>query len=382
MDFFKRYTEAAQVQAKLAASSASKLAEQLGDQTKVLAEQASTFGKATAEQAQQRLKDLHLSEHLDKLAATHHQQQEQGKGPSLSELRQYGITPEFQDFVRSLTYSTFRDYPVDELDISESASTDREMHYLLPWQERHAMLVVQSVKEINELRFVLCPKRMTDEQFWKIYFNLTRKQLPEAAFDPDFVPEAAAKQTASTNPLSGFDLQSKVQQLSTAARHLSEETTARLRLAAGNLSTTQSPKSNPKQASPKYADDLEELASRGLHDKDAATVTSSLSAQQGTDASVTSRDASALDQDLDEYLKDAKEPGHGNGNGHDAAHTGSDDEDEGNDDFDKYINELEQGEDHEGDNSAGDEAEGSGEELDIDEYMKEMQAEEASSGKQ
>ena len=168
MDFFKRYAETAQAQAKLAASSASKFAEQLGDQTKVFAEQASTFGKATAEQAQQKLKDLHLTEQLDKLAATHHQQQNQGKGPTPAELRQYGITPEFKDFVRSLTYSTFRDYPVDQLEVTQSAKSDREMHYLLPWQERHAMLVVQSVKEINELRFVLCPKRMTDEQFWNI----------------------------------------------------------------------------------------------------------------------------------------------------------------------------------------------------------------------
>lgn len=372
MDFFKRYSEAAQAQAKLAASSASKLAEQLGDQTKVLAEQASTFGKATAEQAQQRLKDLHLSEHLDKLAASHHQQQESGKGPSLSQLRQYGITPEFKDFVRSLTYSTFRDYPVDELDMSQSASTDREMHYLLPWQERHAMLVVQSVKEINELRFVLCPKRMTDEQFWKIYFNLTRKQLPEAAFDPTFAPEDSSKEAAPSNPLSSFDLQSKVQQLSNAARQLGEETTARLRSAAGNLSS-QSPKGNTA-TSPKYADDLGEVASRGLHDKDGATATSSLLAQQGTDASVTSRDAQALDQDLDEYLNDTDQPG----NGHNGKHSESDEGEEGNDDFDKYINELEQG--GEDEQSAEDDAESSGEELDIDEYMKDLQAEEADNG--
>ena len=377
MDFFKRYSEAAQAQAKLAAASASKLAEQLGDQTKVLAEQASTYGKATAEQAQQRLKDLHLSDHLDKLAASHHQQQDSGKGPSLSELRQYGITPEFKDFVRSLTYSTFRDYPVDDLDVGQPASTDREMHYLLPWQERHAMLVVQSVKEINELRFVLCPKRMTDEQFWKIYFSLTKKQLPEAAFDPSFVPEASPTQSATSNPLSSFDLQSRVQQLSIAARQLGEETTARLRSAAGNLSA-QPPKA-PLASVPEHADDISELATRGLQDKDGVTAPSSLSAQQGTDASVTSRDALALDQDLDEYLKDANQ----SGNGHNGEHSGSDEgEDEGNDEFDKYINELEQGGKEGGDqNIDDDEAESSGEELDIDEYMKDLQAEEAGNGK-
>ena len=144
------------------------------------------------------------------------------------------------------------------------------------------------------------------------------------------------------------------------------------------MPAVQSPKSNP-QASPKYVDDLSEIASRGLHDKDAATATSSLSAQQGTDASVTSRDALALDQDLDEYLKDGKTPG----NGHNGEHSASDDEEEeGNDDhdFDKYINELEQGVDDKSDPDAESVGEGSGEELDLDEYMKEMQKEEAGNG--
>ena len=59
-------------------------------------------------------------------------------------------------------------------------------------QERHAMLVVQVVKEINELRYVLCPKRMTDVQFWQIYFRLADKYLPEEAADPDFKPEPSA----------------------------------------------------------------------------------------------------------------------------------------------------------------------------------------------
>ncbi len=56
--------------------------------------------------------------------------------------------------------------------------------YLTPWQEHHALLVVQTVKEINELRFVLCPKRMTDNQFWKVYFTLAQKYLPPEAFAP------------------------------------------------------------------------------------------------------------------------------------------------------------------------------------------------------
>lgn len=376
MEYFKRYAEAAQAQAKLAAASASKLAEQLGDQTKVLAEQASTYGKATAEQAQQKLKDLHLAEQLDKLAASHHQQQGKAQGPSLAELRQYGITPEFQDFVRSLTYSTFRDYPTAEVDTSSPVSTSRDMPYLLPWQERHAMLVVQSVNEINELRFVLCPKRMTDEQFWKIYFHLTKKQLPENAFNPDFVPEDTGKQAPTTNPLSGLDLQSKVQQLSSAARHFGEETTARLRSAAGNITST-SKSAAGQQSSPTTASDIGSMASRGAQDRDSTAGPASVSAHPGTDASVASRDALGLDHDLYEYLKDVDKPAGGAGNGHES---GSED-DQGHDDFDKYISELEKGHESGSEPDAEEDAEGSGEELDLDEYMKEMQAEEANNGK-
>lgn len=45
------------------------------------------------------------------------------------------------------------------------------------------MLVCLAVKEMNELRFVLVPKFLSDEQFWAIYFALTRNRLPPEAFD-------------------------------------------------------------------------------------------------------------------------------------------------------------------------------------------------------
>ena len=54
------------------------------------------------------------------------------------------------------------------------------------------MLVVQVAKEIDELRYVLSPERMTDVQFWQIYFRLADKYLPEEATDPHFKPEPSA----------------------------------------------------------------------------------------------------------------------------------------------------------------------------------------------
>ena len=55
-------------------------------------------------------------------------------------------------------------------------------------QEHHAILGVQAAPEVNELRYVLVPKRMGDAQFWQVYFALAKKLLPPVAFDPSFVP--------------------------------------------------------------------------------------------------------------------------------------------------------------------------------------------------
>ena len=57
---------------------------------------------------------------------------------------------------------------------------------------------------MNELRFVLVPKRLTDEQFWSIYFALTRARLPTEAFDtslqaPPEPPKAAAAEQVTAS---------------------------------------------------------------------------------------------------------------------------------------------------------------------------------------
>ncbi len=55
------------------------------------------------------------------------------------------------------------------------------------------MLVVRCCREVNELRYVLCPKRMPDAHFWQIYFLLAKGLLPEEAFDPGYkLPASSA----------------------------------------------------------------------------------------------------------------------------------------------------------------------------------------------
>lgn len=65
-------------------------------------------------------------------------------GPSEADLQKYGITLNFLEFVRSLTYSTFRDFPLEQ--IPTDNQEDSEKKVLTPWQERHALLIVQQVQ--------------------------------------------------------------------------------------------------------------------------------------------------------------------------------------------------------------------------------------------
>lgn len=91
--------------------------------------------------------------------------------PNKEELLAYGITPEFIAFIKSLNYNTFRTF-------EESGTEDSESPLLSPGQVQHAKLIVQTVDEINELRYVLCPRYMNDQRFWEIYFCLANKHLP------------------------------------------------------------------------------------------------------------------------------------------------------------------------------------------------------------
>lgn len=63
------------------------------------------------------------------------------------------------------------------------------------------------VKEIDELRFVLCPKRMNDAQFWSVYFLLAKKYLPTEAFDPEAVVDNLSEGEGTDTKQTLLDLQ-------------------------------------------------------------------------------------------------------------------------------------------------------------------------------
>ncbi|KAI9169569.1 hypothetical protein LWI28_014260 [Acer negundo] len=91
-----------------------------------------------------------------------------------SELRKFGVTDDLREFVKGLTSSTFQNFPVqDEAEMSDVSTTASNVRKdLTEWQERHATLVLTTVKGISKLRYELCPRVMKERKFWKIYFTL------------------------------------------------------------------------------------------------------------------------------------------------------------------------------------------------------------------
>ncbi|KAF5188504.1 Bsd domain-containing protein [Thalictrum thalictroides] len=94
-----------------------------------------------------------------------------------------GVTDQLQNFLKSLTFETFKNFPLqdDRLDttsITTSNGSSLNIHKdLSEWQERHATFVLSKCKEISQLRYLLCPRHLKERQFWRIYFALVKSYV-------------------------------------------------------------------------------------------------------------------------------------------------------------------------------------------------------------
>ncbi|OVA01604.1 BSD [Macleaya cordata] len=120
-------------------------------------------------------------------------QKHRQKDPDDEEEEELGVTEELRDFVKSFTIETFKNFPLQKddqvvttssssstvkSDNGSSITTDNKVQKdLSEWQERHAMLVLTKVKEISQLRYVLCPRHLKERQFWQIYFMLVKSYV-------------------------------------------------------------------------------------------------------------------------------------------------------------------------------------------------------------
>lgn len=89
-------------------------------------------------------------------------------------LEKFGISKENIEYVRNLCFypDTFYNFPFNEGD-----KEARKQYLLNEWQEEHVRLMLKHVKELEILRFKVCPSKMMDQEFWYVYFQLMKNKL-------------------------------------------------------------------------------------------------------------------------------------------------------------------------------------------------------------
>ncbi|WCJ35795.1 BSD domain-containing protein [Euphorbia peplus] len=129
---------------------------------------------------------IKMADHIKGLAVT------DGIAPhsvTENELRRFGITDELGEFVKEITISTFLDFPLlDDSEMSDVPTVSNVRQDLSQFQEKHAKLVLLSVKEISKLRYELCPRSMKERKFWRIYFMLVNNHI--ATYENQYVEDA------------------------------------------------------------------------------------------------------------------------------------------------------------------------------------------------
>ncbi|KDP31392.1 hypothetical protein JCGZ_11768 [Jatropha curcas] len=126
------------------------------------------------------------SGHLPRTDSTAEAQQEEKE----KELERFGITEELREFVKEITLSTFQDFPLpDDSEISDVPTVSNVRQDLTEWQEKHAKLVLSTVKEISKFRYELCPRSMKERKFWMIYFILVNSHV--ALYEKRYMEQAA-----------------------------------------------------------------------------------------------------------------------------------------------------------------------------------------------
>ncbi|RRT77787.1 hypothetical protein BHM03_00028616 [Ensete ventricosum] len=101
-------------------------------------------------------------------------------GEEDSRLQELGVTDRLREFVKTFTVDTFRSFPLHDDQAAHPAGVCAQSNVrndLTEWQERHATLVLSEVKEIAQLRYVLCPRHLKERQFWRIYFQLVKSYV-------------------------------------------------------------------------------------------------------------------------------------------------------------------------------------------------------------
>ncbi|KAK6153488.1 hypothetical protein DH2020_013127 [Rehmannia glutinosa] len=186
MDFWQRARTFAEEAAKksqeltqgLGSANLSDVVSEASKRSKELAAEASKMSKEFAAEAMKRADQITAQIPPAAVVLTNLVDSAQKGGNDPADLEKLGITDELREFVKGITTNTFRDFPLgDDSEVSDIPTVSNVRQDLTEWQERHAKLVLSSVKEISKLRYQLCPRVMKERKFWRIYFILVNSHV-------------------------------------------------------------------------------------------------------------------------------------------------------------------------------------------------------------
>ncbi|XP_076898061.1 uncharacterized protein LOC143551541 [Bidens hawaiensis] len=160
----------------------------------IVSETAKRSKDIAAEQLKKTVASLSLADQVTSLSVVTSSSDD--NEPLESELERFGVTEELRGFVRGLTLSTFQSFPFPDDSASDVATVSNVRQDLSEWQQKHANLVLTTVKEVSKLRYELCPRHMKDGRFWRIYFTLVSTHV--SPYERKFVEESKLKQIAQT----------------------------------------------------------------------------------------------------------------------------------------------------------------------------------------
>ncbi|XP_011072873.1 uncharacterized protein LOC105157989 [Sesamum indicum] len=187
MDFWQRARSFAEEAAKksqeltqgIASANLSGVVLEASKRSKELAAEASKKSKELAAEALKRADQITAQIPPAAVALTNLVDAAAQKGGiEAADLEKYGITDDLREFVKGITMNTFQDFPLeDDSEVSDIPAVSNVRQDLTEWQEKHAKLVLSTVKEISKLRYQLCPRVMKERKFWRIYFILVNSHV-------------------------------------------------------------------------------------------------------------------------------------------------------------------------------------------------------------
>ncbi|EYU23640.1 hypothetical protein ABFS82_04G141500 [Erythranthe guttata] len=186
MDFWQRARTFAEEAAKksqeltqgLGSANFSDVVSEASKRSMELAAEASKFSKEFASEALKRADQISAQIPPPAVVLNNLVDAAQKGGNEPVDLEMFGITDELREFVKGITPNTFRDFPlVDDSEVSDIPTLSNVRQDLTQWQEKHAKIVLSTVKEISKLRYQLCPRVMKERKFWRIYFTLVNSHV-------------------------------------------------------------------------------------------------------------------------------------------------------------------------------------------------------------